>query len=78
MPQETTNLTTGSIKQNVAANGGELVRPNDNTTVFATDKYKFEKAGTEIEVHVLLAEKLIAAGKATAEKQGEEPKKKDK
>lgn len=65
MAQEATPHTTGAIKQNVDANGGILVRPNDVTTVYATDKAKFVKAGEAMEVHTMLAEKLIASGKAT-------------
>lgn len=45
------------------------IRPNDTTTVYATDKAKHHAAGTEMEVHTMLAEKLVAAGKATAEPQ---------
>lgn len=65
MAQEATPITTGAIKQNKEANGGDLVRPGDVVTVYATDKAKFQKVGAEMEVHPALAEKLIASGKAT-------------
>lgn len=65
MAQEATPLTTGAIKQNEEVHGGRLIRPQDVTTVYATDKAKFVKAGEPMEVHTELAAKLIESGKAT-------------
>ncbi len=47
---------------------GDTVKPFDTVTVYATDKAQFMKAGEKWPVHPLLAEKLIASGKATKEK----------
>jgi hypothetical protein len=43
------------------------IRPNDMTTVYSTGLGGFTKAGEPMEVHTVLAEKLIAQGKATSE-----------
>lgn len=43
------------------------VRPYEKTKVYATGTGGYHKAGEELEVHPLLAEKLLAAGKATKE-----------
>lgn len=70
MAQEVTPLTTGAIKQNVEVNGGLLIRPQEPTTVYSTgladkDGNVIVKAGEPMEVHAVLAEKLIKSGKAT-------------
>jgi hypothetical protein len=47
--------------------GSDLVRPADLVTVYATrgKHNKHVKEGEAMEVHTLLADKLIASGKAT-------------
>ena len=45
---------------------GELL-PNDDVTVYATEKYRFAPVGSEVTVHSNLAKKLIESKKATAE-----------
>ncbi len=59
-------ITTETV-QPLAEDSG-LVRPYDKVKVYATDKAKFVAAGTEIEEHPLLADKLVASGKATKDK----------
>lgn len=44
----------------------QRVLPNDDVTVYATDKARFYRAGEAFQVHKVQAEKLIADGKATA------------
>jgi len=73
MAQEATHLTTGSLKSPETPDG-KLVRPNDITTVYATDKNTFTGAGEAMDVHPELAAKLIAKGMAT----DKAPAKKDK
>jgi len=63
MAQEITTQTVQELPE-----GSNLVRPFDKVKVYATDKAKFVAAGTEIEEHPLLVEKLIASGKATKDK----------
>jgi len=46
-------------------NDGDMVRPFDTVTVYATEKAGFLKAGEKWSVHPLLAKKLIDSGKAT-------------
>ena len=47
---------------------GEVVKVQEKTTVYATGTGKPQVAkGGQMSVHPILAEKLIAAGKATAE-----------
>ncbi|MBD8389658.1 hypothetical protein [Dysgonomonas sp. BGC7] len=46
---------------------GEVIKLNEKVTVYATDKSRHYKKGEEIKVHQVLADKLIAAGKATKE-----------
>lgn len=47
------------------ANGDQLVKPFDTVIIYATDKAVHVEAGKEWEVNPALAEKMIAAGKAT-------------
>lgn len=49
-----------------------LVRPNDTVTVYSAPKDPYHKDGQAIEVHKLVAEKLVKAGKATLEAPKEE------
>jgi hypothetical protein len=50
---------------------GGLVKPKDDTTVYATDALsKTHKVGEAIVCHKALAEKLIAKGKATKQVKG--------
>ena len=58
MPQELTTKMMAPLEK------ADQVRPYDKVTVYAT-KGKHLKEGEAIEVHPLLAEKLIASGKAT-------------
>lgn len=44
------------------------VKPVDDVTVYATEKARFYNVGEPITVHSVQAEKLIADGKATAQK----------
>ena len=57
--------------------GSNLVRPADLVTVYATTgkHNKHVKAGEPMEVHTLLADKLIASGKATKEAPGKKASK---
>ena len=61
MPQE---LTTKMMEPLEDKN---QVRPYDKVKVYAAGTGGYHKAGEELEVHPLLAEKLIAQGKATKE-----------
>jgi hypothetical protein len=58
MPQVLTTEMAAPLKNK------DEVRPYDKVTVYATNS-KHLKEGEAIEVHPLLAEKLIASGKAT-------------
>lgn len=71
MPQE---LTTGMMEPLKDKNE---VRPFDKTTVYATGVGGFHAEGEALEVHPLLAAKLIEHGKATKEapKKTEKPAK---
>lgn len=42
-----------------------IVKVEEKTTVYATDKSKFYTEGEAIKVHPLLAKKLIKSGKVT-------------
>lgn len=42
-----------------------VVKLNEKVTVYATAKSKHYKEGEEFEVHPILADKLVEAGKAT-------------
>lgn len=66
MAQEATHLTTGAIKNPKTAEG-TLVRPNDNVTVYATNKVASAgiAEGDEMVIHSALAEKLMKSGKVT-------------
>jgi hypothetical protein len=59
MPQELTTKMMAPLEK------ADQVRPYDKAIVYWTAKAKHVKEGTEAEVHPLLAEKLIASGKAT-------------
>lgn len=62
MPQE---LTTKMME---ALPNPNMVRPYDKVTVWATGTGGYHKPGKELKIHPRLAEKLIAAGKATDKK----------
>lgn len=70
------HLTTGALKQ--TPDGEKMVRPQDNVTVYATDKTVYVAAGEPMEVHTALADKLIASGKASKTAQVAEKAPKDK
>lgn len=71
MPQEQNKKMNEPLKDG-------MIRPNDMTTVYSTGQGGFTKAGEAMEVHTVLAEKLISDGKATKEPSSETSKTKQK
>lgn len=69
--QEITEKTVQPLPE-----GSNLVRPYDKVVVYSTGSTPFSKEGEEMEVHPLLAKKLIASGKARKDKK--EAKKEEK
>lgn len=63
-----------NTKNAVAPLEGGEIRPNDTTTVYSTGKGGITQPGEPMEVHVELAKKLIASGKATKEQPKESAK----
>jgi hypothetical protein len=61
MPQVLTTEMAAPLKNK------DEVRPYDKVKIYWTANTKHVKEGAEEEVHPLLAEKLIASGKATKE-----------
>lgn len=61
--QEITEKTIAPLEE-----GSDKVRPYDKVKVYSAGKNKHSKAGTLLEVHPLLADSLIKAGKASKTK----------